>query len=306
MATREADGAAARSTRIGCHMPQPNRASSGDCIAALGLIASILLTPRVAGAQSAEETAARAAVDRFFEAWNKADNLALRETIHLPHVFLVGAGSARVAETWDDIAVDFDELRRREGWAKSTLDETEATYVSEKRVHLELVFSRLDAAGEAYSTVGVLWIMTRRDGRWGVQVRSILGGPAGAIDSVGKEAAEQASKAFFTAWNTADNTVLRTAMSFPFATLFGDRVVVAQLPADFSTDFEAMKESQGWHHSTLESFRVLRATPTKAHCEMEYSRHRADGTTISSGRMFYIFTRQDDRWGLQFRAPIPR
>ena len=245
-----------------------------------------------------------AAVDRFFEAWNAADNVELRDALHLPHVFLVGEGAVRVARTWEEIAVDFEAMTQREGWAKSTMDEAVATYVSADRVHLELVFSRLDADGKIYRTVPALWIMTRIDGRWGVQARSILGGPVAAVDAEGEANATQAANAFFTAWNTADNEVLRTRMNFPFVSMFGGRAIVAETPDDFSTDFDRMKRGQGWHHSTLDAVRVLRATPSKAHVETTFSRHNAAGERYSTGRMLYIFTRQNDHWGMQFRTSL--
>ncbi|MDX1383892.1 MAG: hypothetical protein R3190_09640, partial [Thermoanaerobaculia bacterium] len=166
-------------------------------------IAALLATALagvVTAAETGPEAEARATVERYFEAWNAADNEALREVIHLPHAFLVGAGGARIAESWDEIAVDFGALRRTEGWSRSTFDSAEATHVAPGQVHLELVFSRLDAEGRAYRTVPALWILTRRDGRWGVQVRSILGGPAGGVDEGGRQAAEAAAAAFFAAF----------------------------------------------------------------------------------------------------------
>jgi len=40
------------------------------------------------------------------------------------------------------------------------------------KVHFEVVFSRYKADGSKYATYQSLWIVTQRDGTWGVQARS--------------------------------------------------------------------------------------------------------------------------------------
>ncbi|MEE2775736.1 MAG: hypothetical protein VYE73_03105 [Acidobacteriota bacterium] len=268
------------------------------------LLAAILPAFALTGGALASEADARAAVDRFFVVWNAADNAGLADVIHLPHVFLVGEAGARVAKTEGEIAVDFDAMSRREGWAKSTLESVDTTYVSPDKVHFELVFSRQNAQGETYTTLAALWIMTLRDERWGVQVRSILGPPDAMRDPTGTAAGQGAAQAFIAAWNTASNDALRSAMHFPFVTLFGDRLVVAEEAEGFSTDFEALRSGQGWARSSFDSFDVVRATTTKVHAAVDFSRYRADGTRYGGGRMLYVFTRRGEHWGMQLRTPI--
>ena len=40
------------------------------------------------------------------------------------------------------------------------------------KVHFEVVFSRYKADGTKYATYQSLWIVTQKDGQWGVQARS--------------------------------------------------------------------------------------------------------------------------------------
>lgn len=117
---------------------------------------------------------ARKAIDDFFVAFNNRDNQSLKDLYNFPHVFLFGNGAARIAEDADGMAVNFERMREREGWHRSTLDTIEATSVSEEKVHFELVFSRYREDGVKYSSVPALWILTKQDGHWGIQIRSLM------------------------------------------------------------------------------------------------------------------------------------
>ena len=120
---------------------------------------------------------------------------------------------------------------------------------------------------------------------------------------VAKEAA-QAVESFITAWNTGDNVELRKAMHFPFVTMANGNVIVAEQPADFSTDFEGMREQNDWHHSTLDATRVVHTYPTSAYVEMDYSRVNSAGERYFSGTVMYIVNLRDGGWRLQFRSPV--
>lgn len=113
---------------------------------------------------------AKKTMEDFFVDFNAADNEALQEHMNYPHIFLTGNGRARMQEERMDM--NFDAMREREGWAKSTLDSVEPSMVFDGKVHFNLVFSRVGTDGKVYRTVPGQWIVTRQDGHWGVQVRS--------------------------------------------------------------------------------------------------------------------------------------
>ncbi len=69
---------------------------------------------------------------------------------------------------------NFDRMRERENWHVSTFDSLETSIVSANKVHLELVFSRWHPDGTRYWTVPALWVATRVDGHWGIQLRSLM------------------------------------------------------------------------------------------------------------------------------------
>jgi hypothetical protein len=111
---------------------------------------------------------------------------------------------------------------------------------------------------------------------------------------------------FLDAWNAADLTALRRTLNYPHITLGpAGHVIVARTPAEFQTDFARMREREGWHHSTFDGYTVIAESPTKVHCEVEFSRYHADGTRYGGGRVLYIVTQQDGHWGMQLRSGMP-
>lgn len=120
------------------------------------------------------EHAARQVVDEFFVAWNNADNPAIHKAINFPHVFLVNNGRMAIANGPDELITDFDRMRKDSDWHSSSLDSIEITRSSPDKVHFEIVFSRRHKDGTAYRTVPALWIVTKQDGHWGIQIRSIM------------------------------------------------------------------------------------------------------------------------------------
>ena len=133
----------------------------------LGVVAS-------AFAQPDAETEARAALDAYFEAWNAADNDAVAATSNFPRISIGGNGQVVVREDADAIAMDFDLLRRAEGWDHTTLDLVDTLQVSDDKVHFKVIASRRRADGVAYRTMPALYILTKQDGHWGLQLQSIL------------------------------------------------------------------------------------------------------------------------------------
>ena len=136
-------------------------------------------------AQSDPEQRARQLLDDFFVAFNAADNPAMRKLANFPHAFIFGNGRMQVSADASEFGIDFAGMRAREQWDKSTLDSVRAVDVSEDKVHFEIVFSRYRPDGTIYWTVPALWIVTRQDGHWGIQLRSLMP----AIDSTSVAAA---------------------------------------------------------------------------------------------------------------------
>ena len=125
-------------------------------------------------AQEEEIVQAQAALEEYFRAWNDADNEAIVEISNFPRLSLGRNGQVVVRQGPEDIATDFNLLRQVEGWDHSTLDLIEVLQVSHDAVHFKVLFSRRHEDGVAYRTVPGLFIMTKQDGHWGLQLQSML------------------------------------------------------------------------------------------------------------------------------------
>jgi hypothetical protein len=125
-----------------------------------------------ADAQRSREGDARAPIEAFFKAFNARDNDALKKTLHYPHVRINEQGGVNVWRDASEAGTNFDGLTRSEGWARSSLDSVTMRQNDPVKVHFEVVFSRYKADGSKYAIYQSLWIVTLRDGNWGVQARS--------------------------------------------------------------------------------------------------------------------------------------
>jgi hypothetical protein len=126
-------------------------------------------------ATSEHETirAARATLDGFFAALNaeNADEIKSR-WFHFPHVRFHG-GKVLVMET----AADFHSpVLARHGqakdWSRTAWDYAEPIDFGGDKVHFRVQFSRYRADGTLIGSYKSLYIVTYKDGRWGIQGRS--------------------------------------------------------------------------------------------------------------------------------------
>jgi hypothetical protein len=85
----------------------------------------------------------------------------------------------------------------------------------------------------------------------------------------------------------------------------GGQVVVAETREAFQTDFARLADVEGWASSSFDDFTSHASSPTKVHFETTFKRFGEDGTMYASGRVLYIVTAQDGRWGMQVRSGVP-
>ncbi len=108
---------------------------------------------------------------------------------------------------------------------------------------------------------------------------------------------------FFKAFNDRDNEGLRNSFHYPHILIGASgKALVSATPADFTMDFDFFADAEGWHHTTVESVRVLQQSSAKVHFEVSFTRHREDGTDIAQGGGIWIVTKEDDKWGVQARS----
>jgi hypothetical protein len=114
---------------------------------------------------------ARGAIEAFFKGFNARDDNAVRKSLNYPHIRMA-SGNVNIVQRAEDYATGYDRLTSREGWDRSTLDSVKVRQHEPDKVHFEIVFSRYKKDGTKYATYDSLWIVTKVDGRWGVQCRS--------------------------------------------------------------------------------------------------------------------------------------
>lgn len=121
--------------------------------------------------RSERESEARKAIDDYFAALNARDLESCRNTLHYPYIQMA-ASEVTVINESESFQVDFS-LLASEGWKFTALDSCIMRQSYDDKVHFEVQFSvhNMDAPYETYQA---LWIVTKRDGVWATQFRSII------------------------------------------------------------------------------------------------------------------------------------
>ncbi|MBV8751971.1 MAG: hypothetical protein JO328_03835, partial [Hyphomicrobiales bacterium] len=102
---------------------------------------------------------------------NRGDEAAANATLHFPHVRLA-SGKVTVWQKSGDYKLDSFKARAGDGWHHSTWDERAPIHVGDSKVHLKVKFSRWRKDNSLIGTFQTIYILTNRDGRWGIQARS--------------------------------------------------------------------------------------------------------------------------------------
>ena len=128
----------------------------------------------------------------------------------------------------------------------------------------------------------------------------------GSLTTDPEQRARAALDSFLEAWNAAAIDAVRRTLNYPHVTVGpAGQVIVAQTADAFMTDFARMREREGWRRSSFDAFTLVAASPEKVHCEVTFSRYRADGACYGRGRMLYIVMKHGEHWDMQLRSGMP-
>jgi hypothetical protein len=117
-------------------------------------------------------SAARAVMDGFMAAFNARDAEAIRTRwFHFPHVRF-HSSEVTVMQRPEDFHNLVWGSAAASGWVHSAWDYVEPIDAGPDKVHFRVQFIRRRADGSAIGTYRSLYIVTRIDGRWGIQGRS--------------------------------------------------------------------------------------------------------------------------------------
>ncbi len=122
-----------------------------------------------------------------------------------------------------------------------------------------------------------------------------------AVENNSADSAIAALNDFLSDWNRTDLEAIQGHLSFPHVTHGPGVLIVAPEEGEFVQDFDALKAS-GWQRSSFDHFEVIQASDDIVHILVDFSRYRANDEVLSRGQVFYVVTRQDDGWGMQYRT----
>jgi hypothetical protein len=119
------------------------------------------------------------------------------------------------------------------------------------------------------------------------------------------EAAETI-KTYFAGFNAHDNQIYIKTHHFPHIRINDEgRVSIMRDAAKFlplEDVLAQLTQTEGWHHSTLDSMEVIHASEHKVHFKIQFSRYKADGTKYGVYNSLWILTKKDNSWGIQARS----
>ncbi len=114
-------------------------------------------------------------LDQFMAALNAYDAAAMDATMHFPHVRMAG-GTVKVYEKPGSNPMDlFDKLRKEDNWSHSAWNERKVVQRGPSKVHMALTYTRYRADGSTLGVYESLYVLTLKEGRWGIQARSSFG-----------------------------------------------------------------------------------------------------------------------------------
>ena len=113
-------------------------------------------------------------LDSFMHNFNSRDMKTWSETLNYPHVRFAGS-EVTVWDTKEEYsAVDIFDRLASTGWHHSAWLSRKVILVSKNKVHISTIFQRYDENNNPLKQYQSLYIVTNKDGHWGVQARSSL------------------------------------------------------------------------------------------------------------------------------------
>jgi hypothetical protein len=118
------------------------------------------------------ERNARKAMDEFMTTFNARDVQAWAATLNYPHVRFA-SNQVRVYNTLEDFVKDnANYAQRLAPWDHSKWESMKVVQSGADKVHFAVEFIRYDKAGKEIGRFPSLYVVTLKDGHWGIQGRS--------------------------------------------------------------------------------------------------------------------------------------
>jgi hypothetical protein len=135
-------------------------------------IACALVMPFLSADDRQAEVQARKTMDEFMTAFNARDPQAWAATLNYPHVRFA-SNEVRVYQTAEEFAREMtDYPKRLAPWHHSRWESMTVIQSGSDKVHFSVTFVRFDANDKEIGKFPSLYIVTLKNGHWGVQARS--------------------------------------------------------------------------------------------------------------------------------------
>ena len=108
-------------------------------------------------------------IEAFFPVFNKRDVKGQLGVVNFPHIRVTGSRTVIIpsAKEWTGDPTPLEDY-----WHHSGLDSVTFVQSDAEKAHALVAFSRYKADGTKYVSYPTLWIVTKVNGHWGIQVRS--------------------------------------------------------------------------------------------------------------------------------------
>ena len=120
------------------------------------------------------------------------------------------------------------------------------------------------------------------------------------------EGAIAVTDAFLDSFNARDATAHAGTLAYPHVRVASGRLRLWRDAAEAIPAMEqamaALQDRAGWHRSTWDHRRVIHARPDKVHLDVQFTRHRQDGSVIGVYPAVYVIVREGDRWLVAARS----
>lgn len=104
-------------------------------------------------------------------------------------------------------------------------------------------------------------------------------------------------------FNARDLVGMDSHLHFPHVILSGAEMIVWEAPGCLpETFFRNLAAETGWSRSSYVALMPVLVSSRKVHFMVEYTRDRADGSTISTHRNLWIATEERGRWAIKLRS----
>ena len=259
-----------------------------------------------------DSTGALEAVDRFFETFNSRDPLLWANSLHYPHIRKPGVGKpVRPSEpslSAKDYASRFDYSHViKTGWDRTEVESKSIVHIASDKAHIAALYHRYNKQGDIILTTKVTYLVTRLDGRWGIQARFSAGEPYETeADSRRAEAAAlEAVDCHLHAFYRGESSDWASTLCFPFVNVRVGGLDEIKSPEDVARFDRSRIDTQFKEGQMTWCFlRVIQSGSDGVNVVAELSRRDPSGQLLLSLSGLYLVTNLQGKWGVIGRSII--